>query len=129
MEHRRRASDCGPACDSAERGLDPSASVVLAIEDASRDADSARLGEEKAEKSRVILGIGAILPCKTVFAQRLKRSGMGWSVEGGQRIVDLRVIHLSGVWEEVHQSYLKSQRLPESQTQQGSGKKKPRKVA
>lgn len=67
--------------------------------------------------------------CKTVFAQRLKRSGMGWSVEGGQRIVDLRVIHLSGVWEEVHQSYLKSQRLPESQTQQGSGKKKPRKVA
>src|SRR5512143_3752124 len=67
--------------------------------------------------------------CKTVFSQRLKRSGMAWSVEGGQRIVDLRVIRLSGVWEEVHQSYLKSQRLPESQTQQGSGKKKPRKVA
>src|SRR5512135_3753214 len=62
MEHRRRASDCGPACDSAERGLDPSASVVLAIEDASRDADSARLGPEKAQKSRVILGTGAILP-------------------------------------------------------------------
>ena len=32
--------------------------------------------------------------CKTVFSQRLKRSGMAWSVEGGQRIVDLRVIHL-----------------------------------
>src|SRR5512142_3248739 len=64
MEHRRRASDCGPPCDSAERGLDPSASVVLTIEDASRDADSARLGEEKAEKSRVILGIGAILPVR-----------------------------------------------------------------
>src|SRR5512142_3337848 len=62
MEHRRRASDCGPACDSAERGLDPRASVVLAIEDASRDADSARLGPEKAQKSRVILGTGAILP-------------------------------------------------------------------
>jgi hypothetical protein len=42
--------------------LDPSASVVLAIEDASRDADSARLGQEKAQKSRVILGTGAILP-------------------------------------------------------------------
>ncbi len=31
--------------------------------------------------------------CKTVFAQRLKRSGMAWSVAGGQRIVDLRVIY------------------------------------
>jgi hypothetical protein len=44
--------------------------------------------------------------CKTVFSQRLKRSGMAWSVEGGQRIVDLRVIDLSGVWSEVHRSYL-----------------------
>jgi hypothetical protein len=42
--------------------LDPSASVILAIEDASQDADSARLGQEKAQKSRVILGTGAILP-------------------------------------------------------------------
>jgi hypothetical protein len=67
--------------------------------------------------------------CKTVFAQRLKRSGMAWSVEGGQRIVDLRVIHLSGVWSEVHQSYLQSQPLPERPTQGRSGKKKPRKVA
>jgi len=39
--------------------------------------------------------------CKTVFSQRLKRSGMAWSVAGGQRIVDLRVIHLSGVWSQV----------------------------
>ena len=44
--------------------------------------------------------------CKTVCSQRLKRSGMAWSVEGGQRIVDLRVILLSGVWSQVHQSYL-----------------------
>ena len=36
--------------------------------------------------------------CKTVFTQRLKQSGMTWKVEGGQWIVDLRVIHLSGVW-------------------------------
>ena len=36
--------------------------------------------------------------CKTVFTQRLKQSGMAWKVEGGQWIVDLRVIHLSGVW-------------------------------
>jgi hypothetical protein len=67
--------------------------------------------------------------CKTVFSQRLKRSGMAWSVEGGQRIVDLRVIHLSGVWSEVHQSYLQSKRLPEKRTQEGSGKRCPRKAA
>src|SRR3954467_15983262 len=67
--------------------------------------------------------------CKTVFAQRLKRSGMAWSVEGGQRIVDLRVIHLSGVWSEVHQSYMQSKPLPEMPTQGRSGKQKPRKAA
>jgi hypothetical protein len=67
--------------------------------------------------------------CKTVFSQRLKRSGMAWSVEGGQRIVDLRVINLSGVWSEVHQSYLQSKRLPEKRTQEGSGKRCSRKAA
>ena len=50
--------------------------------------------------------------CKLVFTQRLKRSGMAWTREGGQVILDLRVIWLSGVWEAVHQSYLTSQPLP-----------------
>ena len=39
--------------------------------------------------------------CKIVLTQRLKRSGMSWTVEGGQVILDLRVIWLSGVWEGV----------------------------
>src|SRR4051794_6832278 len=67
--------------------------------------------------------------CKTVFSQRLKRSGMAWSVEGGQRIVDLRVIHLSGVWSQVHQSYLQSKRLPEERTQRRGEAKTPKKAA
>jgi hypothetical protein len=46
--------------------------------------------------------------CKTVFTQRMKQSGMTWKGESGQWIVDLRVIHLSGVWSEVYQSYLGS---------------------
>jgi hypothetical protein len=62
--------------------------------------------------------------CKTVFTQRLKRSGMGWSEEGGQRIVDLRVIHLSGVWPQAHRSYLQSKMLPEDGTQEGRAKEK-----
>jgi hypothetical protein len=67
--------------------------------------------------------------CKTVFAQRLKRSGMAWSEGGGQRIVDLRVIHLSGVWSQVHRSYLQSKILPEEPTQEGKAKRKPGKAA
>jgi hypothetical protein len=50
--------------------------------------------------------------CKTVFTQRLKRSGMSWTVSGGQVILDLRVIWLSGIWEEVHHRYLAAQSMP-----------------
>jgi hypothetical protein len=67
--------------------------------------------------------------CKTVFTQRLKQSGMTWKLEGGQWIVDLRVIQLSGVWPQVYQAYLQAKILPEVGTQEGSGKKKPKKAA
>jgi hypothetical protein len=39
--------------------------------------------------------------CKLVFTQRLRRSGMSWTREGGQVILDLRVIWWSKVWDEV----------------------------
>jgi hypothetical protein len=52
--------------------------------------------------------------CKTVFAERLKRSGMTWSREGGQVILDLRVLVLSGVWQEAHHAYLDSRPLPQT---------------
>ena len=67
--------------------------------------------------------------CKTVFTQRLKQSGTTWSLEGGQWIVDLRVVHLSGIWPQVYQGYLQAKNLPEMGTQEGSRKKKPRKAA
>ncbi len=47
--------------------------------------------------------------CKTVFTQRLKQSGMRWHVDGGQVIVDLRILVLSRVWAETHRAYLASQ--------------------
>jgi hypothetical protein len=50
--------------------------------------------------------------CKTVFTQRLKRSGMRWHRDSGQVIVDLRVLHLSGVWDEVVRRDLESRPLP-----------------
>src|SRR4051794_30367581 len=67
--------------------------------------------------------------CKTVFSQRLKRSGMAWSAEGGQRIVDLRVIDLSGVWSQVYQSYLQSKMLPEEGGRNGNAKRRLEKAA
>lgn len=53
--------------------------------------------------------------CKIVFTQRFKRSGMSWTIEGGQTILDLRVIWLSGVWDEVHRRYLASKPMPTPQ--------------
>jgi hypothetical protein len=67
--------------------------------------------------------------CKTVFTQRLKQSGMTWKLEGGQWIVDLRVIQLSGLWSQVYQAYLQAKMLPEIGTQAGASGKKPRKAA
>ncbi len=64
---------------------------------------------------RVHLPIGSGITeaaCKIVFTQRLKRSGMAWTIAGGQVILDLRVLWLSGVWEEVHQQYLTSKPVP-----------------
>ena len=67
--------------------------------------------------------------CKTVFTQRLKQSGMTWKREGGQWIVDLRVVHLSGIWSQVYQAYLQAKILPEMGTQEGSRDKTPGKAA
>jgi hypothetical protein len=50
--------------------------------------------------------------CKTVFTERLKRSGMTWSHEGGQVILDLRVLVLSAVWHVAHDAYLRSRPQP-----------------
>jgi hypothetical protein len=59
--------------------------------------------------------------CKTVFTQRLKRSGMSWTREGGQVILDLRVIWLSGVWDDVQPRYLTSKPMPVAQADIGKG--------
>jgi hypothetical protein len=44
--------------------------------------------------------------CKTVFTQRLKLSGMRWTHEGARTVLTLRVILLSGIWEEVYHATL-----------------------
>jgi hypothetical protein len=44
--------------------------------------------------------------CKTLFTQRFKQSGMKWSLEGGQVVVNLRVIWLSQLWRTIFNAYL-----------------------
>jgi hypothetical protein len=51
--------------------------------------------------------------CKTVFTQRFKRSGMRWGRESGQVILDLRVVYLSGLWDEAVASDLTARAMPE----------------
>lgn len=46
--------------------------------------------------------------CKTIFTQRLKLSGMRWGTHGAQRILNLRVCLLSGIWDEVYRAMVRS---------------------
>ncbi len=50
--------------------------------------------------------------CKTVFTQRFKRSGMRWQGASGQVILDLRTIHLSGMWDQAFAADLGARELP-----------------
>jgi hypothetical protein len=73
-------------------------------------------------RQRLPIGSGiTAAACKVVFTQRLKRSGMSWTISGGQVILNLRVIWLSGVWEDVHQRYLGSKPMPLAQVDLAKG--------
>lgn len=54
--------------------------------------------------------------CKTLFTQRFKQSGMKWSLEGGQVVVDLRVIWISKLWRQVFKTYVNHLSQPEQRT-------------
>jgi hypothetical protein len=57
--------------------------------------------------------------CKTVFTQRFKRSGMRWHHDSGQMILDLRVIHLSRIWDEAFAADLAARELPQAWSADG----------
>ena len=72
-----------------------------------------------AEFKRLRLPIGSGVTeaaCKTVFTQRLKLSGMTWSKPGAQTILNLRLILLSGLWEDVYTAEVASRLLPKDVT-------------
>jgi hypothetical protein len=67
--------------------------------------------------------------CKTVYAQRLKLSGMSWRKAGAQTILDLRVVVLSGVWDEAYARVLAGSELPQVGGQQAPQRQKAGKAA
>jgi hypothetical protein len=67
--------------------------------------------------------------CKTVFTQRLKLSGMRWSRDGAQVILNLRVSLLSGVWDSVYQALVTSYNEVPPRTLAPSHSKRERQAA
>jgi hypothetical protein len=67
--------------------------------------------------------------CKTVFTQRLKLSGMRWSDPGAQTILNLRVLLLSGIWNEVYTATVNSSHETLIQTPQHPLLHRPKKAA
>ena len=64
-----------------------------------------------AEYKRLGLPIGSGVTeaaCKTVFTQRLKLSGMQWKRGGAQIILRLRIVLLSGIWDQAYEASVKS---------------------
>ena len=55
--------------------------------------------------------------CKTVYTERLKLSGMRWEKPGAQTILDLRVLLLSGVWDQAYVRVLEKYVGPKSRDQ------------
>jgi hypothetical protein len=58
--------------------------------------------------------------CKVVASQRLKCSGMKWTQQGGQAVLDLRVAWLSGVWERAWDSHIQERVNADLDTYEGS---------
>ena len=72
-----------------------------------------------AELHRRCLPIGSGVTeaaCKILFTQRMKQSGMKWTIAGGESILTLRTILLSGVWKQASLSRLQAVVIPQPPT-------------
>jgi hypothetical protein len=67
--------------------------------------------------------------CKTVYTQRLKLSGMRWKKAGANCILQLRVLRLSGVWDEAYRRVLRAIKQPKVWGQAAKFKRSTRKAA
>ena len=78
---------------------------------------TARMDYPTYQRLRMPIGSGVTeAACKIVFTQRFKQSGMKWTIDGGQPILALRVIALSGIWDRIRQASLNSAIMPQLPT-------------
>lgn len=65
------------------------------------ETNTERMRYDVFRKRGLFVGSGVIeAGCKTVVGDRLKRSGMQWTVEGANQIIALRCCQLSGRWDD-----------------------------
>jgi hypothetical protein len=65
------------------------------------ETNTERMRYDVFRKLGLFVGSGVVeAGCKTVVGDRLKRSGMQWSVEGANQIIALRCCQLSGRWDD-----------------------------
>jgi hypothetical protein len=67
--------------------------------------------------------------CKTIYTQRLKLSGMRWKEAGAQRLLHLRVLRVSGVWDQAYQRMLRGMKQPHVAAQQAKMQQTLKKAA
>jgi hypothetical protein len=67
--------------------------------------------------------------CKTIYTQRLKLSGMRWKKAGAQRLLHLRVLRVSGVWDQAYQRVLRGIKQPQVAVQAATTKRTAKKAA
>lgn len=71
----------------------------------------------KYKKQGMPIGSGVVeAACKTIYTQRLKLSGMIWCKPGAQTILNLRVILLSGLWDDIYREMINCLILPKVRT-------------
>jgi hypothetical protein len=65
------------------------------------ETNKERMRYAEFRKQGLFVGSGVIeAGCKMIVAQRLKQSGMRWTVRGANAIIALRCCQISGRWEE-----------------------------
>jgi hypothetical protein len=88
----------------AIRNLCPSSETqekVLKGESAYFEKNMERMRYAEFRRQGLFVGSGVVeAGCRTVIGQRLKQSGMHWTVKGANRIIALRCCVMSGRWED-----------------------------
>jgi hypothetical protein len=93
------------------RRLGPSRRHALAMERTFFRRNYHRMTYASFRRRGLPIGSGPVeAACKSIVKTRLCRSGMRWSREGGQKILDFRCYVKSGFWSEFWETYLQLRR-------------------